>query len=66
MTEMLEKPTVEDETNVDPRLAEVLRIIVDQFDGDIQAYWESIRPKNIEPRPPKAHRPLFETVTRCL
>ena len=47
ISEMLEVPTKADdrETKVDPRLAEVVRIIVEDFGGDVRAFVDSIRPK---------------------
>lgn len=54
MNTMLEIPTKaeERETRVDPRLAEVVRIIVEHFGGDVRAYLDSIRPKT----EPESHR----------
>jgi len=47
MTEVIEKPAKAEEPDisVDPRLAEVVEIIVEQFGGDVAAYLASIRPK---------------------
>lgn len=69
MTEMLEKPIKgEERTKADPRLAEVVRIIVEQFGGDVQAYLESIRPKLPETKEsePEEGGRLAEAASRCL
>jgi hypothetical protein len=67
MIEMLEKPAKEQETKVDPRLEEVVRIIVEQFGGDVRAYIQSIRPKT-EPNPKaeRLERQLLEAAARSL
>ena len=68
MIDMLKEPRADEtESKVDPRLAEVVRIIVEQYGGDVNAYIESIRPKT-EPRQKaeRLERQLVEAATRTL
>jgi hypothetical protein len=44
MTEMLYKTQVEEQTSrVDERLSKVVKIIVEQYDGDVKAFVETMR-----------------------
>jgi hypothetical protein len=62
--EMLDKGLEEEQApRVDERLARVVRIIVEQYDGDVKAFVESIRYRTPDsPREPELSgvRPLFQ------
>ena len=46
LIEMLDKSLEEEARRVDERLGRVVRIIVEQYDGDVKAFVESIRYRN--------------------
>jgi len=52
----------EQAATVDERLARVVRIIVEQYDGDVEAFVESIRYKIEKPR----KNQLYETETSLI
>jgi len=65
MTGMPEKPTKDrgQRATVDSRLAEAVRIIVEDFGGDFAAFLESIRPKaNAREKPEGHERRLVEAL----
>jgi len=70
MTEMLEKPNTKAEecgAGLDPRLADAVRVIVEKFNGDADAFFESIRPKERQDqdKAERQERQLLETAYRC-